>query len=79
MINLRDEIETSVNIPPTIKQKSMPNFLCIPKLEEVTSKLATFDGISIRTITNSKFIRESMFAKYGKSLPKCESIPYGLQ
>ena len=60
---------------PTKIQKastSMLNFIKRDSLEDIVSKLAAIDNISIRTITNSSFIRESISSR-GYSLPNSES------
>lgn len=54
------------------KSKTMMDFVNRKSLEEIVSKLAAVDGISIRAITRSEFIRESI-AKCTKGLPKNET------
>jgi len=58
------------------KQKLEPGFSAFFKkefvsLEEIVSKLAAQDGISIHAICNSKFIRSALLDK-GLKLPKYE-------
>lgn len=54
------------------KPKTMMDYVKRISLEEIVSKLAAVDGISIRAITRSEFIRESI-AKHGFKLPKNET------
>jgi len=67
------ELEVGFEVECSIKKpKMMMNFLKRSSLEEIISKLAAVDGISIRAITRSEFIRESI-SKQGFKLPKNES------
>lgn len=63
-----DEIEQ----PQPKRQRSIKEFLPSNKLDEVLAKMAAFDGISIRAITRSSFIRESLSLK-GFQCPKSEA------
>lgn len=57
--------------PPSKKVKTIDAFLKRKELHEIVADLAT-DGVSIRTITNNKFIRESI-QRIGYKLPKSEN------
>jgi len=54
------------------KSRTIMDFLKRSSLEEIISKLAAVDGISIRAITRSEFIRESI-SNRGYKLPKNET------
>lgn len=54
------------------KQSSISKFIITKTMPEIVSKLAAVDGMSIRTITKSSFIRES-FAARNMTLPKNET------
>lgn len=61
------EVGCSIKKPRTIM-----DFVKRSSLEEIISKLAAVDGISIRAITRSEFIRESI-SNRGYKLPKNET------
>lgn len=63
--------------PVMKKQKTINDFMTRCSQQEIVTKLAVVDGISIRAITRSNFIRESI-AKCTKPLPKNESDVMGL-
>jgi hypothetical protein len=54
------------------KGKTMLDYVQRQNLEDIVSKLAAVDGISITAITRSEFIRESI-ASRGFKLPKNET------
>lgn len=62
----KDESEPKAKI-----LKPLDNFIIKTTLEELVSKLVTVDGFSIRGITRSEFIRQSMNLR-GYKLPKDE-------
>ena len=51
---------------------SILGYIKKPRLEEIISKMASLDGISIHALTNSTFIRESISSR-GYLLPKNET------
>lgn len=53
-------------------QKTIEKFVIRQTLNEVVSRLAALDGLNIKQITNSTFIRESMKQR-GYSLPKSQT------
>jgi len=55
-----------------IKEKTLMDFVKRQSLSEIVSRLAAQDGITIRAITNSKFIRQSIVDR-GYNLPKSEN------
>ena len=57
---------------PLKNYKTMMDYIQRPSLQEIVSKMATVDGISIRAITRSEFIRESVITR-GFKLPKNET------
>jgi hypothetical protein len=71
-IDLKRQSETSDEVFVK-KQRTMLEFGVRANFEETVAKLASVDGITIRAITKSEFIRESIYNKFGKSLPKNES------
>ncbi|KAI8122766.1 hypothetical protein CVS40_6558 [Lucilia cuprina] len=58
--------------PPIKRQRNIDDYVKSDDLNVTLAKLAAFDGISIRTITRSSFIRESL-ARKGFTVPKCET------
>lgn len=68
------EEETPGSSSSSKKQTNIFNFMKVKRssLEEIISKLAAMDGISINSITNSSFIRESL-QQQGYSLPRNNS------
>ena len=67
------ELEADSEVGCSIKKPmTMMGFVKRTGLDKIVSKLAAVDGISVRTITRSKFIRESI-AKRGFKLPKNET------
>ena len=70
----QDENEKFQEEPTPKKSKTIFDFI-IPKkgLQDIVAQLAAVDGISIRAITRSQFIRESILKAFGKHLPKNET------
>ena len=74
---IKSRLEDVENVDPALKkQKTIKDFMTHSSQQEIVPKLAAIDGISIRVITISNFIRESI-AKCTKPLPKNESDVMG--
>lgn len=70
--NNTDEKNCSAKTNPDTSSNSITNYMAKKTLPEILSRLAAVDGISIRCICKSTFIRES-FAQRKMNLPKYET------
>lgn len=64
---------------PNKRQKTIHECFSFRSLEETVARMAAEDGLTIRQITQSNFIRQSLVKEFPKrTIPKCETGMIGL-